>query len=32
VLALGGLTADELDTAKAAGAHGIAAIRAIWKD
>jgi 8-oxo-dGTP diphosphatase len=32
VLALGGLTAEELGTAKAAGAHGIAAIRAIWKN
>jgi 8-oxo-dGTP diphosphatase len=32
VFALGGLTPEALDTAKAAGAHGIAAIRAIWKD
>ena len=32
VFALGGLGADDLCDAKAAGAHGIAAIRAVWKD
>ncbi len=32
VLALGGMSPEELETAKAAGAHGIAAIRAIWKN
>jgi thiamine monophosphate synthase len=32
VFALGGLRPDELNTAKAAGAHGIAAIRSIWQD
>ena len=31
VFALGGLGASDLDTAKAAGAHGVAGIRAIWK-
>ncbi len=31
VFALGGLRPDELNTAKAAGAHGIAAIRSIWQ-
>lgn len=30
VLALGGLTGDDLPCARAAGAHGIAAIRASW--
>lgn len=32
VFAVGGLGVVDLNTAKAAGAHGIAAIRAIWKD
>ena len=32
VFALGGLGADDLCDAKAAGAHGIAPIRAVWKD
>ena len=32
VFALGGLTPEDLNAAKAAGAHGIAAIRAIWTD
>lgn len=32
VFAVGGLDVAELNTAKAAGAHGIAAIRSIWKD
>lgn len=32
VFAVGGLDVDELNIAKAAGAHGIAAIRSIWKD
>ncbi len=31
VFALGGLSADDLCTAKAAGAHGVAGIRAIWQ-
>ncbi|MDD3327291.1 MAG: Nudix family hydrolase [Zoogloea sp.] len=31
VFALGGLSADDLSTAKAAGAHGVAGIRAIWQ-
>lgn len=32
VFAVGGLEAADLNAAKAAGAHGIAAIRSIWKD
>jgi len=32
VFALGGLATDDMHAAKAAGAHGIAAIRGIWKD
>ena len=31
VFALGGLNRDDLETARAAGAHGIAAIRAAWR-
>ena len=31
VFALGGLSADDLSTAKASGAHGVAGIRAIWQ-
>ena len=31
VFALGGLSADALDTAKAAGAHGVAGIRGVWQ-
>ena len=31
VFALGGLNPDDLETARAAGAHGIAAIRAAWR-
>lgn len=31
VFALGGLGAGDLDTAKAAGAHGVAGIRAFWQ-
>jgi 8-oxo-dGTP diphosphatase len=31
VLALGGLKPDDLDTAKAHGAHGIAGIRSFWQ-
>ena len=30
VVALGGLRPTELDTAKAAGAHGVAGIRGFW--
>jgi 8-oxo-dGTP diphosphatase len=30
VYALGGMTRDDLDAAKLAGAHGIAAIRGAW--
>jgi len=32
VFALGGLAAADMAAAKAAGAHGIAAIRSIWQD
>lgn len=32
VLAVGGLTGADLEQAKSAGAHGIAAIRAVWKN
>ena len=31
VFALGGLAADDMERARDAGAHGIAAIRAIWR-
>ena len=31
VLALGGLKPDDLDTAKAHGAHGVAGIRSFWQ-
>ncbi len=31
VLALGGLSAGDMTTARAAGAHGIAAIRSVWQ-
>ncbi len=31
VFALGGVSADDMDTARDAGAHGIAAIRAAWQ-